>query len=112
MRPHPHVPGTGGTFEVSVTREAPRVDISTTDRPITAQAGAVLIRQATKAVGLARAVGTHLHLKQRTRGFSEEQCFTSIAEGVTHGEDWRGARGGARGDLVQLERRGFDGAGP
>src|SRR6266540_2228905 len=46
MRPHQHVPGTGGTFEVSVTREAPRVDISTTDRPITAQAGAVLIRQA------------------------------------------------------------------
>jgi len=47
---------------VSVTREQPRVDISTTDRPITAWAGAVLIRQAAKAVGLSRTIGAHLHL--------------------------------------------------
>src|SRR6266542_6261621 len=107
MRPHQHVPGTGGTFEVSVTREAPRVDISTTDRPITAQAGAVLIRQATKAVGLARAVGTHLHLKQRTRGFSEEQFVTGMAEAVALGADCLDDLAVARGDLVQTTLRGF-----
>ncbi len=92
---------------MSVTREAPRVDISTTDRPITAQAGAVLIRQATKAVGLARAVGTHLHLKQRTRGFSEEQFVTGMAEAVALGADCLDDLAVARGDLVQQELRGF-----
>lgn len=102
-----HVPSTGGTFEVSVTRDQPRVDISTTDRPITAQAGAVLIRQAVKAVGLTRTVGAHLHLKERARGLSEGQFVTGMAEAVALGADCLDDLAVARGDLVQEELRGF-----
>ncbi len=92
---------------MSVTRELPRVDISTTTRPITAQAGAVLIRQAAKAVGLAPAIGARLHMKQRARGLSEEQFVVGMAEAIALGADCLDDLAVVRGDRVQEQLRGF-----
>src|SRR5438132_4972259 len=80
-------PNTGGTFEVSVQRESVRVEVATTDREITAHAGAVLLRQAAKTVGLTAAIGSHLHLKKRARGLTEAQFVLAMSEAVALGAD-------------------------
>jgi hypothetical protein len=41
---------------VSITPAPPRFEVSTTDLQITAQAGAVLIRETARAVGLGEAI--------------------------------------------------------
>lgn len=100
-------PNTGGTFAMSVQREPGRVEVATTDREITAHAGAVLLRQAAKAVGLARSIGAHLRLKKRTRGLSEAQCVLGMAEAVALGADCLDDLAVARADPVQEKLRGF-----
>jgi hypothetical protein len=100
-------PDTGGTFAVSVQREFRRVEVATTDREITAHAGAVLLRQAAKAVGLAGSIGEHLRLKKRARGLSEAQFILAMSEAVALGADCLDDLAVARADVVQETLRGF-----
>lgn len=100
-------PDTGGTFAVSVQRESRRVEVATTDREITAHAGAVLLRQAAKALGLAAAISTHLHLKKRARGLTEAQFILGMSEAVALGSDCLDDLAVARSDTVQEKLRGF-----
>jgi hypothetical protein len=100
-------PDTGGTFAVSVQRESRRVEVATTDREITAHAGAVLLRQAAKAVGLARSIGEHLRLKKRARGLTEAQFVLAMAEAVALGADCLDDLAVGRADRVQETLRGF-----
>jgi hypothetical protein len=46
---------------------------------ITAYGGTVLLRATMRAVGLAAAVNTHVHLKQRARGPREAEFVTGVA---------------------------------
>ncbi|MGH2659551.1 MAG: IS1380 family transposase [Actinomycetota bacterium] len=92
---------------MSVQRESPRVEVATTDREITAHAGAVLLRQAAKAVGLARSIGEHLRLKKRARGLTEAQFVLAMAEAVALGADCLDDLAVARADQVQETLRGF-----
>jgi hypothetical protein len=92
---------------VSVQREPGRVEVATTDREITAHAGAVLLRQAAKAVGLARSIDEHLRLKKRARGLSEAQFVLGMAEAVALGADCLDDLAVARADTVQESLRGF-----
>jgi hypothetical protein len=92
---------------VSVHREDPRVEVSTTGREITAYGGAVLIRQAAKAVGLARALGRHLRLKKRARGLTEAQSISAMAEAVALGATCLDDLAVARSDRAQERLRGF-----
>jgi hypothetical protein len=55
----------GGISQVSINRSARAFPVSTTDRNLTAHAGAVLIRAAAQAVGLGTSVAAHLNLKKR-----------------------------------------------
>jgi hypothetical protein len=67
---------------VSVQRESRgEVEVATADREITAQAGAVLLRQAAKAVGLARSIGEHLRLKKRAGGMLSTLVRNHTASG-------------------------------
>ncbi len=100
-------PNTGGTFAVSVQQEAGRFEVATTDREITAQAGAVLLRQAAKAVELARSIGEHVRLKKRARGLTEGQFVFSMSEAVALGADCLDDLAVARADPVQETLRGF-----
>ncbi len=92
---------------MSVQRESRRVEVATTDREITAHAGAVLLRQAANAVGLARSIGQHLRLKRRTRGLSEAQFVLGMAEAVALGADCLDDLAVARSDTAQETLRGF-----
>jgi hypothetical protein len=56
-------PSTGGTRKVRISGGAPKVELSTTDREITAHAGAVLLRATADAIGLGPAINAELHLK-------------------------------------------------
>jgi len=48
---------------VKIAQGAPKVEDSTTDRQITAHAGAVLLRATADAIGLGPAIEAQLHLK-------------------------------------------------
>lgn len=93
---------------MSIRRGAPRVTVSTTDRQITAHAGAVLLREAARAVGLGEAVEEHLHLKKRARGLSEAEFVLGLCEAVALGADCLDDLAVARADLAQTELRGFE----
>ena len=92
---------------MSVHRDPRPVEVGATDREITAHAGAVLLRQAARAVGLARAVGDHLRLKKRARGLDEAQFILAMAEAVALGADCLDDLAVARADAVQEKLRGF-----
>ncbi len=92
---------------MSVQREPGRFEVATTNREITAHAGAVLLRQAAQTVGLARSIGAHLRLKRRARGLSEAQFVLGMAEAVGLGADCLDDLAVARADTVQTTLRGF-----
>jgi len=75
---------------VSINPVARAFSVSTTDRNLTAHAGAVLIRAAAHAVGLGSAITAHLRLKKRARGLTEAESILSMAEAVALGA-WRAA---------------------
>lgn len=92
---------------MSITPAVARFQVSTTNRNITAQAGAVLIRETAAAVGLGDAVGQHVHLKKRNRGLSEAETILGMAEAVAMGADCLDDLVIARGDGAQQMLRGF-----
>jgi len=92
---------------MSVHRDPRPVEVGATDREITAHAGAVLLRQAAKAVDLAGTVGRHLRLKKRARGLDEGQFILSMAEAVALGADCLDDLAVARTDVVQEKLRGY-----
>jgi hypothetical protein len=83
------------------------VRVGTTDRAITAYGGAELLRETIRAVGLADAVDTFVHVKQRQRGLSEAEFVTSVAESIALGAGCLDDLVVARADGVQEELRGF-----
>ncbi|HYN35307.1 MAG TPA: IS1380 family transposase, partial [Ilumatobacteraceae bacterium] len=80
---------------------------STTDRNLTAHAGAVLIRAAAHAVGLGGSIAAHLHLKKRARGLTEAESILGMAEAITLGATCLDDLAIARSDQAQKELRGF-----
>lgn len=95
------------TSEMSITRAARAFQVSTTNREITAHAGAVLIREAATAVGLGPAIEEHLHLKARASGFTEAQSILAIAEAVALGAGCLDDLVVVRADVAQEQLRGF-----
>ena len=93
---------------MSINPGASRLQVSTTNREITAQAGAVLIRETAAAVGLGQAVDQHLHLKKRRRGLSESQAVAGMAEAVAMGAECLDDLDIARADQVQRSLRGHE----
>ena len=91
---------------MSINPAAARLQVSTTNRQITAQAGAILVRETAAAVGLSTAVEEHLHLKKRRRGLSESQAVTGMAEAVAMGAECLDDLAVAGSDQVQLKLRG------
>jgi hypothetical protein len=92
---------------VRISRGAPKVEISTTNRKITAHAGAVLLRATAEAIGLGPAIDAHLHLKVRDRGLSEAESILGMTEAVAIGAKCLDDFDVARADRVQEELRGF-----
>lgn len=92
---------------MSIPRASQPFVISTTNRQITAQAGAVLIRETARAVGLGEAIGEHVHLKKRLRGFSEAQTILAMSEAIAIGASCLDDLVIARSDEVQETLRGF-----
>lgn len=92
---------------MTIRRGAPKVELSTTDRQITAHAGAVLLRATAEAVGLGPAIEAHLHLKVRDRGLSEAESILGMAEAVALGAKCLDDLEVARGDHAQERMRGF-----
>jgi len=92
---------------VSINQAARAFSVSTTDRNLTAHAGAVLIRAAAHAVGLGTAIAAHLHLKKRARGLSETESILAMAEAVALGATCLDDLAIARADHAQEELRGF-----
>ena len=68
-----------------ISRAAPKVEISTTNRKVTAHAGAVLLRETAEAIGLGPAIDAHLRLKVRDRGLSEAESILGMAEALAVG---------------------------
>jgi hypothetical protein len=92
---------------VSINRPARAFSVSTTDRNLTAHAGAVLIRAAAHAVGLGTAIAANLHLKERVRGLTEAESILAIAEAVALGATCLDDLAIARSDQAQQELRGY-----
>ncbi len=92
---------------MSINQAARAFTVSTTNRNLTAHAGAVLIRAAAHAVGLGSAIATHLHLKKRARGLSEAESIVAMSEAVALGATCLDDLGIARADAAQQELRGF-----
>jgi hypothetical protein len=92
---------------VRISRGAPKVEVCTTDRQITAHAGAVLLRATADAIGLGPAIESQLHLKVRDRGLSEAESILGMAEAVAAGAKCLDDLEIARADQVQEELRGF-----
>ena len=86
---------------------APKVELSTTDRDITAHAGAVLLRATADAIGLGPAIDTQLHLKVRDRGLSEAESILGMTEALALGAKCLDDLDVARGDRAQEAMRGF-----
>ncbi len=83
------------------------VRVGTTGRAITAHGGAVLLREAMRAVGLGQAIGAHVHLKRRARGLSEAEFVTGVAESIAVGARCLDDLAVARADTAQEQLRGF-----
>jgi len=92
---------------VSINPATARFQVSTTNRNITAQAGAVLVRQTAAVVGVADAVSQDLHLKKRNRGLSEAETILGMVEAVAMGADCLDDLVNARGDGAQQMLRGY-----
>ncbi len=86
---------------------APKVELSTTDRDITAHAGAVLLRATADAIGLGPAIDAQLHLKVRDRGLSEAESILGMTEALALGAKCLDDLDVARGDRAQEAMRGF-----
>jgi hypothetical protein len=83
------------------------IRVGTTSRAITACGGAVLLRAAMRAVGLAAAVDAYVHLKQRDRGLREAEFVTGVAESIAVGARCLDDLAVARADTAQERLRGF-----
>jgi len=92
---------------VSINRPARAFSVSTTDRNLTAHAGAALIRAAAHAVGLTPAIAANLRLKKRARGLTEAESILGMAEAVALGATCLDDLAIARSDQAQKELRGF-----
>jgi Transposase DDE domain group 1 len=86
---------------------APAVAIGTTQRSITAHAGAVLLREVMDLVGLVPAADACLTVKRRARGLSDGQFVAAIAESVALGARCLDDLAVARADTAQETLRGF-----
>lgn len=73
-----------------------------------AYAGAVLLRETVRAVGLIGAVERNLHLKCRDRGLSEAEFVMGTAEAIALGADCLDDLAIARADQAQRTLRGFE----
>ncbi|MGH2806446.1 MAG: IS1380 family transposase [Actinomycetota bacterium] len=92
---------------MSINRSARAFSVSTTDRNLTAHAGAVLIRAAAHAVGLGSSIAAHLRLKKRARGLTEAHSILAIAEAVALGATCLDDLAITRADHAQEALRGF-----
>lgn len=92
---------------MSVAQRLPAVTVSTTDREVTANGGAVLLRETARAVGLADAIDRHVHLKHRSRGLTEAEFVCSMAEAIALGATCLDDLVVARSDEAQTTMRGF-----
>lgn len=92
---------------MSINRSPRAFTVSTTDRNLTAHAGAVLIRAAAYGVGLGASIAAHLRLKKRARGLSEAESILAMTEAVALGAECLDDLAVARADHVQEELRGF-----
>lgn len=92
---------------MKITESARAFTVSTTDRNLTAHAGAVLIRAAAHVVGLSSAIGASLRLKKRARGLTEAQSVLAMAEAIALGASCLDDLAVARSDHAQQELRGF-----
>jgi hypothetical protein len=81
--------------------------VGTTARALTAYAGAELLRETARVVGVAEAVTDHVHLKARARGLSEAQFVLATAEQVALGARCLDDLAVGRGDAAQAMLRGF-----
>lgn len=84
------------------------VRVETTDRAITAFAGAELLREAAGAVGLADALDDSLSLKKRARGLSDTEFAVGMAESIALGATCLDDLAVGRADGAQAELRGFE----
>ena len=84
------------------------VRVGTTDRAITAFAGAELLREAARAVGIASALDDCLKLKKRARGLSDTEFAMAMAESVALGAGCLDDLAVTRADAAQAQLRGFD----
>lgn len=92
---------------MSVAQLAPTVTLGTTNRDITAHAGALLLRETARVVGLRDAVDAHVHLKERCRGLSEAEFVCAMAESIGLGARCLDDLAVTRADGVQATLRGF-----
>jgi hypothetical protein len=81
--------------------------VGTTARALTAYAGAELLRETSRVVGVAEAVADHVHLKARARGLSESQFVIATAEQIALGARCLDDLVTGRGDAAQEMLRGF-----
>ncbi len=84
------------------------VRVETTSRAVTAYGGAELLRAAARAVGVADAVEASVSLKKRARGLSDVEFVTGIAESIALGARCLDDLAVARGDVAQVQLRGFE----
>ena len=92
---------------MKITESARAFTVSTTDRNLTAHAGAVLIRAAAHAVGLSNAIGASLRLKKRARGLTEAESVLALTEAIALGATCLDDLAIARSDQAQQALRGF-----
>jgi hypothetical protein len=83
------------------------VGVGTTERALTAFAGAELVRETARAVGLADHVEALVGVKRRARGLSDAQFVTGLAEAVALGASCLDDLAVARADTAQETMRGF-----
>lgn len=91
---------------MSVDRRA-QVAVGTTSRAITAHAGAELLRETMRVVGLLDAVDAHVHLKERARGLTEAEFVAATSESIALGAECLDDLAVNRGDEAQATLRGF-----
>lgn len=97
---------------MSLHRQSLGVRISVTDREITAYAGAVLLRETARALGVVSAVDANVGLKRRARGLSEGEFVAGTAEAIALGARCLDDFAVARADVTQTALRGFEIAAP
>ena len=83
------------------------VGVGTTERALTAFAGAELVRETARAVGLADHVEASVGVKRRARGLSDAQFVSGLAEAVALGASCLDDLAVARADTAQETMRGF-----